>query len=300
MAVILISGGTGLVGKALANVLLSQGHEVRILSRNPKSSDSIKSFFWNVDLKQIDENAFNNVDHIVHLAGEGIADKRWTNKRKQQIIDSRVKSMELITLVIKKKNIKLKSFVGASAVGYYGMITSEKIVVETDKPCNDFLADTCRQWEHAYKETQNYSDRTCIIRTSMVLSKNGGALARLVPVFKLGLGSAFGSGKQYMPWIHIDDLVSVFCETLFNPNYKGVYNASASEQPDNNLFFKLLAQALHKPYFMPKVPAFVLKLMLGEMAEMLLTGSKIDNQKLLKNGFKFKYPELSEGLNAAV
>lgn len=300
MAVILISGGTGLVGKALAKMLVCKGHEVRILSRNPKSSSAIKSFFWNVELQQIDEKAFENVEHIVHLAGEGIADKRWTNKRKQDIINSRVKSMELISSVIKKKNITLKSFVGTSAVGYYGMVTSEKIFRETDLHGNDFLAETCKLWEASYTTIESYANRVSVIRTSMVLSKQGGALERFKPVFKLGLGSALGSGKQYMPWIHVDDLIAIFYEALFNPNYKGVYNASASDQTDNNTFCKNLALALQKPFFMPKVPFFVLKMMFGEMANMLLTGTRIDNQRLLKNGFEFKYPDLLSALKNCI
>ena len=166
MAVILISGGTGLVGKALTKRLILEGHEVRILSRYPKSTDRIKSFFWNVEKQEIDEKAFENVEHIVHLAGSGIADKRWTNARKQDIIDSRVNSMKLITNVVKKKNIKLKSFVGASAIGIYGMTTSEKIFSEIDNGTDDFLTQSCTQWENSYQQIQTLSSKNCIIRIS--------------------------------------------------------------------------------------------------------------------------------------
>lgn len=300
MAVILISGGTGLVGKALSRNLVNQGHEVRILSRNPKSSNGIKAFFWNVELKQIDEKAFEDVEHIVHLAGEGIADKRWTGKRKKEIIDSRVESIKLITSVVKEKNIKLKSFVGASAIGYYGMETSDKVFSEEDKFGNDFLAVTCKYWEESYTSISEYSNKTSVLRISMVLSKNGGALERLKPIFKLGLGSALGSGKQYMPWIHIEDLITIFCEALFNPNYHGVYNVATADQTDNNTFCKCLAIVLQKPFFMLKVPSFVLKIMFGEMSNMLLTGTRIDNQRLLKNGFLFKYPDLPSALKNCI
>ena len=296
MAVILISGGTGLVGKALSKRLLSEGHEVRILSRNPQSSSQLKSFYWDVEKNEIDEKAFDGVNHIVHLAGSGIADKRWTDARKQNIIDSRVNSMKLITDVVKKKNIQLKSFVGASAIGIYGMMTSEKIYTETDKGKDDFLSTTCMQWEYSYKEIQSLAAKNCIIRIGVVLSKDGGALKRLLPLFQLGLGSAVGSGKQYMPWIHLDDLVSIFHESLFNPNYNGVYNAVSAEETTSHSFSKQLAESLSKPFFLPNVPAFFLKLVFGEMANVLLEGSRISNQKLTGEGFQFKYSTLSEAL----
>jgi hypothetical protein len=296
MAIILISGGTGLVGKALTKRLMTEGHEVRILSRNPQSSSQLKSFYWNVEKNEIDEKAFDGVEHIVHLAGSGIADKRWTDARKQDVIDSRVNSMKLITDVVKKKNIQLKSFVGASAIGIYGMTTSDKIFTETDKGTNDFLTQSCTQWENSYQQIQTLSAKNCIIRIGVVLSKDGGALKRLLPLFQLGLGSAVGSGKQYMPWIHINDLVSVFYEALFNPNYKGIYNAVSSEETTNQSFSKQLAKSLSKPFCFPNVPAFALKLLFGEMANVLLEGSRVSNQKLINIGFPFQFASLNKAL----
>jgi len=300
MAVILISGGTGLVGKALSKRLVSEGHEVRILSRNPHSSSQLKSFYWNLEKNEIDEKAFDGVEHVVHLAGSGIADKRWTKSRKQDIIDSRVNSMKLITSIIKKKNISLKSFVGASAIGIYGMITSEKVFTESDTGKDDFLSQTCIQWENSYQQIQTLANKNSIIRIGVVLSKDGGALKRLLPLFQLGLGSAVGSGKQYMPWIHLDDLVTVFHEALFNPNYKGIYNAVSSEDTTSNSFSKQLAKSLSKPFFLPNIPAFILKLVFGEMANVLLEGSRVSNQKLINTGFDLKYSTLSEALKEIV
>lgn len=296
MAVILISGGTGLVGKALSKRLITEGHEVRILSRSPKSNDKIKSFYWNVEKNEIDEKAFEGVEHIVHLAGSGIADKRWTAARKKDIIDSRVNSMKLITDIVKKKNIQLKSFVGASAIGIYGTTTSEKIYTETDTGKDDFLTQSCSQWENSYQQIQTLSAKNCIVRIGVVLSKDGGALKRLLPLFQLGLGSSVGSGKQYMPWIHIDDLVSVFHEALFNTNYTGIYNAVSSEETTNQPFSKQLSKSLSKPFFLPNVPAFALKLVFGEMANVLLEGSRVSNQKLINNGFQFQFASLSKAL----
>lgn len=296
MATVLISGGTGLVGRALSKKLMTQGHEVRVLSRTPKQSGNVKSFFWNVEQQQIDIAAFEGLDHIVHLAGEGIADKRWTDQRKRDIVTSRVDSMKLITDTVKRKNIQLKSFVGASAIGIYGMTTSNNIFSESDSGTKDFLSETCVQWEKAYSSISKNTEKTNVIRIGVVLSEEGGALKKLVPQFKLGLGSALGSGKQYMPWIHLDDLVSVFMEALFNPSYKGVYNAVASDHITNKEFSIQLAKAMHKPFFLPNVPAFVLKLVLGEMANMVLTGSRISNQKLMNAGFVFQFPDLTSAL----
>jgi uncharacterized protein (TIGR01777 family) len=300
MAVILISGGTGLVGTALTQRLISEGHEVRILSRDPKPHSSLKSFHWNVERNEIDETAFDNVEHIVHLAGSGVIDKRWTDGRKKDILDSRVDSMNLITSVVKKKNINLKSFVGASAIGIYGMTTSDKIYSETDIGREDFLSATCIQWENSYRDIQSLSDKNCIIRIGVVLSEKGGALSPLTSLFKTGLGSAIGSGKQYMPWIHEHDLISIFHGALFNSNFIGVYNAVSSESVTNYDFSKQLAKSLSKPFFVPKVPAFVLKLALGEMSGVLLEGSRISNQKLINSGFQFKFPLLSSALNDLV
>lgn len=298
MATILITGGTGLVGKAIRKRLMAEGHEVRILSRNSGPGSATGSFSWNVDKQQIDESAFEGVEHIVHLAGAGVAEKRWTKTRKKEIIDSRVESMRLINAVLKKNNIRLKSFVGASAIGIYGMNTSEKIYTEEDRPGQDFLSEVCVLWENSYNDMEACSERSCILRIGVVLSEQGGALKRLLPLFKAGMGSAVGSGKQYMPWIHLDDMVQLISQALFNPRFKGAYNAVAPEHVSNRQFSEQLAKSLRKPFFAPNVPAFLLKLRFGRMANVLLEGSRVSNDKLLTTGFVFNYPALSEALTA--
>jgi uncharacterized protein (TIGR01777 family) len=300
MATILITGGTGLIGKALTKTLTSQGHRVHILSRTPHAGAQVPEFYWNVEKQEIDEKAFEGVEHIVHLAGIGIADKRWTEKRKKEIIDSRVDSMKLITGIVKKKALRLKSVVGASAIGIYGMEPSERIFSENDRGPEDFLWKTCELWERSYDEIASLSDKTTILRIGVVLSEKGGAMKRLLPIFKSGLGSPIGNGKQYMPWIHLDDMVSVIVESLFNPAFEGIYNAVASEHMTNAYFSESIAKALSKPYFMPAVPAFAMKLLYGEMANVLLRGARASNQKLLGTGFRFKYPELKPALEAIV
>lgn len=180
------------------------------------------------------------------------------------------------------------------------MTTSEKIFTETDKGYNDFLSQSCIQWENAYQEIQTLSNKKCIIRIGVVLSKDGGALKRLLPLFNLGLGSAVGSGKQYMPWIHINDLVSVFHEALFNSNYNGIYNAVSSEESTNQSFSQQLAKSLSKPFFLPNVPTFVLKLLFGEMANVLLEGSRVSSKKLIDTAFQLQFPSLNEALKDLV
>ncbi len=300
MAIILITGGTGLVGKALSQELLVAGHEVRILSRHPQSDSAIKQFYWNVDEKEIDENAFENIEHLVHLAGEGVADKRWAPERKAKIISSRVDSFKLVASVIIKKNIHLKSLIGASAIGFYGMQTTPAIFNETDLSYSDFLSEVCVKWENVYHSLLNHTNKLVVFRIGLVLAKNGGALKKMLPLFKLGLGSAFGDGKQYMPWIHLDDLVNTMGEALFNDQYNDTYNLVASEHVTNKEFSQQLAHACHKPLFMPSTPAFILKLVLGDMATILLTGSRVSNQKLRDTGYVFKYPTLDEALKACV
>ena len=296
MAKILITGGTGLIGNALCKKLIENGHEVSILTRTLIKSNTIKYFLWDVDKFIIDEKAFEGVEHIIHLAGSGIAEKKWTDERKKDIINSRVNSSKLILSVLQKRNIQLKSFVGASAIGIYGMTTSEKIFTENDLGPSDFLSETCMSWENSYSDFDTVSERQCIVRISVVIAKEGGALKKLLPIFKFGLGSGIGTGKQYMPWIHIDDLVSVFYETLFNHSYQGIYNAVATEHVTNNSFSKQLAKSLKKPFFMPLIPAFIIKLMYGEMANVILEGSRVSNGRLMRKGFIFKYPDLKNAL----
>lgn len=300
MATLLITGGTGLIGKALTKTLMQQGHRVHILSRTPRTGATAPEFYWNVEKQEIDEKAFEGVEHIVHLAGIGIADKRWTEQRKKEIIDSRVDSMKLITDTVEKKAIHLRSLVGASAIGIYGMQPSETIFTENDRGAEDFLWKTCELWERSYDEIRSLSDKTVILRIGVVLSEKGGALKRLLPIFRTGLGSPIGNGKQYMPWIHLDDMVAVIVESLFNPAFDGIYNAVATEHITNAYFSESIAKALSKPFFMPAVPAFAMKLLYGDMANVLLRGSRASNQRLLSTGFRLRFPELKQALEAIV
>jgi hypothetical protein len=296
MSKILITGGSGLVGNAISDLLLKKDHEPVWLSRESGTFKGIKKYKWDISKNYIDENAFVGVESIIHLAGTGIADKRWTINYKQQIIDSRIKSSELLFDHITKKNIKLKTLVGGSAIGYYGAIQSEKLFTEGDKSGTDFLAESCVLWEKSYQPFINAGIRTAIIRTGIVLSKNGGAYKKMAPAFKCGFGAALASGKQFFPWIHINDIAGIFVHTLLDQNTNGVYNAVGSELINNTDFSKQMAKSFNKPFFLPNVPEFLLKIAMGEGAAMVTEGVKISNQKIKDSGYKFEFDSLKKAL----
>ena len=289
MSKILITGGSGLVGTRLTKMLLDKQHKVVILSRNPKNKNSFK---WDVAKNYIDLNAFKNVDYVIHLAGAGIADEKWSDKRKQIIIDSRVKTANLIYKTIKENNIHLKGFISASGIGFYGAITSDKIYTETDDSGSDFISKVCIKWEAAANLFTNLQIPVTILRTGIVLSKNGGALEKMnTPII-----SPLGSGKQYMPWIHIDDLCNMYIKSIEN-NLTGIFNAVSIEQHTSKTFSKTLAKSFNKPYVGINVPSFMLKLLFGEMANILLEGSRISAKKIEKNGYSFRFKTLKKALN---
>lgn len=296
MAKVLISGGSGLLGRAISDILLKNNYEVAWLSREEGSYNSIKKMKWNIDENYIDERAFENVEHIIHLAGAGIADKRWTNAYKKEILDSRIRSSQLIYNYTTKLNIKVKTLVGASAVGFYGARSSEELVNENEKPINDFLSRTCLAWENSYLPFKELGIRTPIIRIGVILSNNGGAYKKMVPPFKFNLGCSIGSGKQYFPWIHINDVANIFVHALKNELLKETYNAVGSEHVNMNTFSKQLAKSIHRFTFLPNVPTFVLKMVLGESHLMVTEGLKISNQKIKDAGFKFEFENLSDAL----
>lgn len=294
---VLISGGSGFIGKNLTALLLAKGYSVSILSRSEKQNkEDIFYYKWDVTNQTIDENAVLNADYIIHLAGENIAEKRWTAKRKAAIIDSREKSTQLLYSVLKKNNKKLDAFISASAVGIYGAVNGEEICSEDMPPANDFLGYTCQKWEDSLDFIENLGIRTVKIRTGLVLGRNDGFLKKLIPLFKFRLGSALGSGKQYMPWIHVDDLCNIYLQAIIVPNMEGPYNAAITDNTTNTLFSKTLAGVIGYSIWLPNVPAVVLKLVMGEMAVIVLTGRRISSEKIQQAGFEFKFKNLEEAL----
>jgi uncharacterized protein (TIGR01777 family) len=294
---VLISGGSGFIGRNLTTLLLAKGYSVSILSRSEKQNKGDVFYYkWDVAKQTIDEEAILKADYIIHLAGENIAEKRWTAKRKAAIIDSREKSTQLLYSVLKKHYKKLDAFVSASAVGIYGAINGEEICTEDMKPANDFLGYTCQKWEDSIDFIENLNIRTVKIRTGLVLGKNDGFLKKLIPLFKYRLGSALGSGKQYMPWIHVDDLCAIYLQAISDASMEGPYNAAICDNTTNTLFSKTLARVFGYSIWLPNVPAFVLKLVMGEMAKIVLTGRRVSSDKIEQTGFKFKFYNLEEAL----
>lgn len=294
---VLISGGSGFIGSHLASLLVSKGYSVSILSRTEKQNrDGISYYKWDVAKMTIDENAVLKADFIIHLAGENIAEKRWTAKRKAEIIDSREQSTQLLYSVLKKNNKKLEAFISASAIGIYGAVNGQEICTEQMAPANDFLGYTCQKWEESLDFIENLNIRTVKIRTGLVLGKNEGFLSKLVPLFKNRLGSAIGSGEQYMPWIHIDDLCGMYLQAILNPTMEGAYNAAILDDTTNTIFSKTLARIYGYSIWLPNVPAFILKLVMGEMAVIVLTGRRVSSDKIEQVGFQFKFKNLEVAL----
>ncbi|GAA4166570.1 TIGR01777 family oxidoreductase [Chryseobacterium ginsenosidimutans] len=292
--IILITGANGLVAKELSKKLEKE-FSVRFLTRKKKNANE---FEWDIKNQSIDEKAFENVSHIIHLAGANISEKRWTDERKKELISSRVDSANLILKTLRAKNMKLKSFISASGINYYGTKTTEKIFTEKDNPGNDFLSEVVVLWERAaddFKE-QNVAERVVKIRTAVVLSEKDGALKKMIPTIKMGIGSPLGTGKQYMPWIHIKDICSIYKFALKNSDLDGAFNATSPEHTTNENLTKKIAEVLKKPLFMPNVPSFVLKLLFGELASALLEGSRASSEKIQKAGVVFEFPDLEGAL----
>ncbi|WP_338407907.1 TIGR01777 family oxidoreductase [uncultured Flavobacterium sp.] len=294
---VLISGGSGFIGKQLTHLLLANGFSVSILSRSDKQNTlNITYYKWDIDSLYIDENSVLNADYIIHLAGENIAEKRWTTTRKRQIIESREQSIQLIYTVLNKEDKKLDAFISASGVGIYGAINGGEICTEETPSVNDFLGLTCQKWEAAADTIESLGIRTVKIRTGLVLGKEDGFLKKMIPVFKLKLGSALGSGKQYMPWIHIDDLCAIYLEALYNKKMNGAYNAAIADDTTNSIFSKTLAKFYDYSIWLPNVPDFLLKLVLGEMAKIILTGRRVSSDKIEKLGFQLQFKNLEKAL----
>lgn len=292
--IILITGAGGLIARELAK-RLEKNYTVRFLTRKKKHDNE---FEWNIKNKTIDDAAFEGVSHIIHLAGANISEKRWTDERKKELISSRVDSADLIAKTLQEKKIKLKSFISASGINYYGTKTTDTIFTENDGPGNDFLSEVVVLWERAADEFKEYNlaERVVKIRTAVVLSEKDGALKKMLPTIEMGIGSPLGSGKQYMPWVHIDDICSIYEFALKNETMNGAYNAVSPQHTTNENLTKKIAEVLKKPLFMPNVPGFVLKLIFGELADALLEGSRASAEKIQKAGFKFTFPDLKNAL----
>lgn len=297
MTKVLVTGATGLVGTAVCDLLKTSGYDVSIIVRfsEEKQNAPYKAFVIDYDNHSVEEGALDGVDYIIHLAGAPIS-MRWTKAYKKLIIDSRVVSADILLKAIQRKNLRLKAFISASAVGYYGAITSKKIFTEDDAPANDFLGQVCQAWEQKAQDFSNVADRIVMLRTSGVLSNNGGLLSEIKEPVEKNVGSPLGSGKQYVPWIHVDDMAAMYLKAIEDSSMKGAYNAAAPEEATNKFMIKKIARQLKKRLWFPKVPAFMLKLMFGQMSSLILKGSRVSSDKIIKQGFNFKFETLESAL----
>lgn len=292
---ILITGASGLVGSRLTALLKQKSYQVSHLSRS-KSESPIPTFTWDVSKQKIESGAMDQANAIIHLAGAGIADKRWTAERKKEILDSRVKSTELLYETLKKDKHQVKTFVSASAIGIYGFAGSETVFDEDSEPAGDFLADVVKQWEAAVDKIETLGIRVVKIRIGILLSEQGGALKEMMQPIKWGVGSPLGSGKQFLSWIHIDDVCQIFMKAIEDEQMNGAYNAVGPHPATNKELTSAIAKVLQKPLWLPNVPSFVLKIILGEMADLVLKGSQVSSDKIQEGGYEFLFPELSQAL----
>lgn len=299
MACILIAGGSGLIGKRLSQLLVEKKHEVIHLSRKPNPDASFPTFAWDLQKGYIDEAAIHKADYVINLAGTGIADARWSDKRKKLIISSRVESTLLLKNTFEKLNKQPKAFLPASAIGFYGDRGNDWMY-EASQPGTGFLAHSCIAWEKALQEVIDTGWRTVIIRIGIVLSTQGGALEKMITPMKFRAGAYFGNGQQYYSWIHIDDLCRMFIKGIEDKNMQGIYNGVAPNPATNKQFAYDLETAMGQKSIILPAPAFGLRLAMGEMADVVLTSARVSSQKVEDQGFQFAFPELVPALKDVI
>ena len=303
MATICITGGTGMVGKRLISHLTEAGFDVIILTRNPSlksGTGKIRYAGWDPENQTLDAAAIAESDYIIHLAGAGVAEKRWTEKRKQEIRDSRVNSGALLVKTLKETQHRVKAVISASAIGWYG--PDNGIIFDENAPAApDFLGDTCRQWEASVDPLTAMGIRLVKLRIGIVLSTAGGALAEFMKPIRMGIAGVLGDGKQMISWIHIDDLCRMFVYAIKQEQMQGTYNAVAPKPVSNRTLTLQLAQVMKGSFFIPMhVPAWVLRIVLGEMSIEVLKSCTASAEKIKNAGFVFQYPGIDAALQALV
>ncbi|MCU0345668.1 MAG: TIGR01777 family oxidoreductase [Saprospiraceae bacterium] len=296
MPTILIAGGTGLVGSHLSQMLQTAGHTVLHLSRKADHKAKYPAFAWDLAKKTIDQAAVDRADYIINLAGAGIADERWTDERKRLIISSRVDSTLLLKAAIERRPTPLRAFISASAIGYYGS-RGDQLLTETD-PAGEgsFLAESVTAWEQAVAEIAATGLRTPVIRIGVVLSTRGGALEKMLIPFRFFNATYFGNGRQWMSWVHIDDICRMFIEAIDNEQFNGTYNGVAPQPFRNRDLVFELKKAIDKPALLLPAPEFVLRVAMGEMADVVFDSTRVSSKKIEAAGFQFQFPDLQAAL----
>lgn len=290
---ILLAGGTGLIGSRMSDLLRQRGYTVRLLSRSPKGKDQ---FAWDPAAGTIDEAAVRGADVVINLAGAGIADKCWTAARKRLLIDSRVQSTRLLRDTFERIGHRPQAYLSASAIGYYGN-SGERLMHETDLPAEDsFMVDCCRQWEEVADEVAALGIRTVKFRIGVVLAKEGGALKEFIKPLQFGLGTYFADGRAWYSWVHRDDICGMFIWGIENQSVEGVFNAVAPEPLRIEPLVRATARAMRRRAIFMPVPAFGLRLILGEMSAVVLNSNQVSAEKVLAAGFEFQFPQLDAAL----
>lgn len=302
MKTVLITGGTGLIGSVLIKALTRKGYDVIVLTRHKqqhRSAERVHYADWAVEEQHIDREAIAKADHIIHLAGANVADKRWTAERKKEIVDSRVQSGALLVKALKELPNKVQTVVSASAIGWYGpdaTIPNPDPFVETDPPASDFLGRTCQQWEATLQPITQLDKRLVILRTGIVLSKEGGAYPEFRKPLNFGVAAILGNGKQVVSWIHMDDLVRMYVEAIENKTMQGVFNAVAPHPVNNKTLVLQIAKQRKRFYIPANVPSFVLKIMLGEMSIEVLKSATVSSGRIEAAGFQFLFPTIETAI----
>jgi uncharacterized protein len=295
MTKILITGGSGLLGSNLTKNLELLGHEVSWLSRNPKKNKQ-KSYFWDPEKGELDLAALKENEIIFHLAGAGVAEKRWTKAHKQEILDSRIQSTQLLFTSLKNNPNTIKTFIAASAVGFYGNNPPPN-TLETSEPGSTFLADVCIKWEAESLNMQELGIRVGIVRIGIILSTKGGFIKELAPIVNLGLAAPLGNGNMQTPWIHINDLSRIFIYLAEHKNLSGIFNGVGPKTESNKKLTQLICKNLKRPFFLPGIPEFVLRILFGEIAPMLVANQAISSQKIENAGFQFQFKTAEEAVH---
>jgi uncharacterized protein (TIGR01777 family) len=286
---VLITGGSGVIGSRLTSHMIDRGWQVVHLGRHSRSGP-VQTFRWDLRTGRIDEKAFDGVTKIVHLAGASIAGRRWTESYKKEILDSRLQSARMLYNYLQSRKGSIDKLVSASAIGIYGAGGSQEVFVEERAAGSGFLADVVKQWEGEVRRIEMLGIPVAIVRTGIVLSNKGGALPKMALPVRLGVGAPLGSGKQIVSWVHIDDLCGVYMH-LLETNLRGPFNATAPHPVSNKVLTQAIASQLRRPLWLPNVPELVLKSLLGEMADAVLTGANVSSRKIVAAGYNFKYGE---------
>lgn len=298
---VLITGGTGLVGKALTNLLVEKGYKVIILTRNAKNKeqrDNVSYANWSVEKQEVDIAALQEADHIIHLAGAPVVEKKWTAAYRKEIQDSRTESSRLIIEALKNNDNKVKTVASASAIGWYGPDDDNTLPFTEEAPADEsFLGQTCKLWEESIEPVTTLGKRLVRFRIGIVLSNGGGALAEFKKPLRFGAAAILGSGKQMVSWIHIDDLCRMFMAAVENEDLSGSYNAVAPNPVSNKLLTLTLARAMKRKFFIPMhVPAFVLRIMMGQRSIEVLKSANVSCKKILDTGFEFTFKTIEAAL----